>query len=140
MFRRILVALKFGSAGIGALLRAAELAQAHRAELHVFHALDYSLAHSSDPQALDRARQAAAERFAETVRPRLPAGVEPLFACEPADPALEICRRARELAADLIVLGCHQIPEKMCLGRIDYVGITILEKAPCPVMLIPRCD
>jgi hypothetical protein len=37
------------------------------------------------------------------------------------------------------VLGCHQNPEKMCLGRIDYVGMTILEKAPCPVLLVPLC-
>jgi len=26
------------------------------------------------------------------------------------------------------------------MGRIDYVGMTILEKAPCPVMLVPLCD
>jgi hypothetical protein len=23
------------------------------------------------------------------------------------------------------------------MGRLDYVGVTILENAPCPVMLVP---
>jgi len=26
------------------------------------------------------------------------------------------------------------------MGRIDYIGMTILENAPCPVMLVPLCD
>jgi nucleotide-binding universal stress UspA family protein len=47
---------------------------------------------------------------------------------------------ARELNVDLIILGCHQLPEKMCLGRVDYIGMTILEKAPCPVLLVPLCE
>ena len=41
---------------------------------------------------------------------------------------------------DLIVLGCHQHGRKLSLGRVDYVGITILEKAHCPVMLVPFAD
>jgi nucleotide-binding universal stress UspA family protein len=60
-----------------------------------------------------------------------------MFKCLPADPALEVCKLARNLPADIIVLGCHQLSEKISMGRLDYVGITILEKAPCPVLLIP---
>jgi len=59
------------------------------------------------------------------------------FKCLPADPALEVCKLARDIRGDLIVLGCHQFREKMGMGRIDYVGMTILEKAPCPVILVP---
>jgi nucleotide-binding universal stress UspA family protein len=59
------------------------------------------------------------------------------FGCLPADPALEICKIARNTNSDLIILGSHQRHEKRSMGRIDYVGITILEKAPCPVMLFP---
>jgi nucleotide-binding universal stress UspA family protein len=44
------------------------------------------------------------------------------------------------LPADLIVLGCHQLTEKISMGRLDYVGVTILEKAPCPVMLVPYLE
>ena len=59
------------------------------------------------------------------------------FGCLPADPALEICRIAKHHKSDLIILGSHQESEKMNLGRIDYVGMTVLEKASCPVMLVP---
>ena len=62
------------------------------------------------------------------------------FKYRPADPALEACQLARDIRADLLVLGCHSLKEKMCMGRIDYVGMTILENAPCPVMLVPLCD
>jgi nucleotide-binding universal stress UspA family protein len=53
---------------------------------------------------------------------------------------MEVIKQAMQLDVDLIILGCHQLPQKMCLGRVDYVGITILEKAPCPVMLVPLCE
>ena len=59
------------------------------------------------------------------------------FKCEPGDPAMSVCRLARDIESDLIVLGCHQLSRKLSMGRIDYVGITILEKAPCPVLLVP---
>ena len=55
----------------------------------------------------------------------------------PADPALEVCRIAGNIGADLIVVGCHQTHRRYSLGRVDYIGMTILEKAPCAVMLIP---
>ena len=63
-----------------------------------------------------------------------------IFKSRPADPALEVCKLARELPADLIILGCHEISEKISLGRLDYVGVTILEKSPCPVLLVPFND
>ena len=53
---------------------------------------------------------------------------------------MDACRIAKNIRADLIVLGCHQSHHKISMGRIDYVGMTILEKAPCPVMLIPFTD
>jgi nucleotide-binding universal stress UspA family protein len=53
---------------------------------------------------------------------------------------LEACKLARDIPADLLVLGCHSHKSKMCMGRIDYVGMTILENAPCPVMLVPLRD
>ena len=59
------------------------------------------------------------------------------FGCLPADPALGICKIAKHHKSDLIILGSHQRAEKMSLGRVDYVGMTILEKACCPVMLVP---
>ena len=141
MFKNILAALKFGAASEFALVKAAELARLHGAALHVFHALDCYLKDlDTGSETLDRTRWEAEKDFNERVRPLL-GGLENVsFSCLPADPALEVCRMARGLKADLIVLGCHQIPQKMCLGRVDYVGMTILEKAPCPVLLVPLCE
>jgi nucleotide-binding universal stress UspA family protein len=62
------------------------------------------------------------------------------FKSQPADPALRVCKLAHELPADLIVLGCHQLSEKISMGRLDYVGVTILEKSPCPVLLVPYSE
>ena len=62
------------------------------------------------------------------------------FGILPADPALEVCKIARYVNADLIILGSHQRLKKTSLGRLDYIGVTILENAPCPVMLVPHCN
>ena len=141
MFERIIVALKFGPASLSALEKSLEIARLSNAELHIFHALDYLM------QDLDRNHPELVKVKHETNH-RYKSEVEPLlgdlknvsFKCLPADPALEVCKMARDISADLIVLGCHQLQEKLSMGRVDYVGMTILEKAPCPVMLVPFWD
>ena len=138
MFKQILVALKFGPASIFALQKGLEIARLNDADLHVFHALDYSLQNTDEKNP----RYIAIKKEAES---RFKAEIEPLvgqfknvtFNSKPADPALHVCKLAHTLPADLIVLGCHQLSEKISMGRLDYVGVTILEKAPCPVMLVP---
>lgn len=138
MFKRILIAYKFTPAGRKALKKGLELANEHGATLHIFHALDYRL------KALDESSPELSE-ISEETKHRFNTEMEPFenacnnvtFGCLPADPALEVCKIARHDKADLIILGSHQPPEQKYFGRIDYVGITILEKAPCPVMLVP---
>ncbi|MFO7496714.1 MAG: universal stress protein [Desulfobacterales bacterium] len=141
MFKRILVAFKFSPAGRCALEKAIQLARIHGAALHILHALDYRLTRA-DVQArkLAETRDAAQQRFEAEIKPLLTELRDVRFECEPADPALAVCRRARDDAMDLIVLGCHQRPERASMGRVDYVGMTILEKAPCPIMLVPYWD
>jgi len=141
MFKRILVALKFGPAGIDALKKSAELARVSNAELHIFHALDYSLQDTAenDPEYIAIKNDTEA-RYRGEIEPLTAGLANVMFKCLPADPALEVCRLARNLPADLIVLGCHELSEKISMGRLDYVGITILEKAPCPVMLVPYVE
>ena len=138
MFNRILMALKFAPAGEFALVKGVELAKAHDAELHIFHAMDYALAEldESDPRLVEEKTEAE-KYYLKNIKPLVDGLGNVTFKCMPADPGLEVCRQAIQLNADLIVLGCHQLLEKISLGRIDYVGITILEKAPCPVMLVP---
>ena len=138
MFQEILVAVKFSDAGAHALKKAVQLADIHGARLHVFHALDYrlkELAHD-DPELIEQ-RKLAEKRFEKEFRHLLSDYTNVAYAIYPADPALEVCKLANELNTDLIILGCHQRREIAAMGRVDYVGMTILEKAPCPVMLVP---
>jgi len=141
MFNQILVALKFGPASIHALKKALELARINEARLHIFHALDYSFqeTEANDP-ALVEIKKKTDALYAKEVEPLLGSLPNVTFNCRPADPALQVCKLAHMLPADLIVLGCHQLSEKISMGRLDYVGMTILEKAPCPVMLVPYVE
>ena len=138
MFKRILVALKFTPASRSVLEKAIEIARDHGAELHIFHALDYRLKvlDCSDPKLLEMNKETK-DRFDTEVKTLLDDFNHITFGCLPADPALEICKIAKHHKSDLIILGSHQESVKMNLGRVDYVGMTILEKASCPVMLVP---
>jgi nucleotide-binding universal stress UspA family protein len=138
MYKRILVALKFTPACRKALEKGIDLAKEHGAELHIFHAMDYRLKalDLSDPK-LTQDIQKIKNRFETEVKPLLNGFDHATFGCLPADPALEICKIARHNHTDLIILGSHQQSERKSMGRIDYVGMTILEKASCPVMLVP---
>jgi nucleotide-binding universal stress UspA family protein len=141
MFKKILMALKFGPASMYALKISLELARQNDAELHIFHALDYLLQEvdENDPNLVE-IREETKRRYKAEIEPLVGDLKKVSFKYLPADPALEVCKQARNMQTDLIILGCHQLPEKMCMGRIDYVGMTILEKAPCPVMLVPLCE
>ena len=138
MFKRILLALKFTPASQTALEKGVEIARENGAELHIFHALDFRLQELdvSDPKR-DEISRATVQRFETEMKPLLNGSNNATFGCRPADPAMEICKLARHNNCDLIILGSHQQPEKKPMGRINYVGNTILEKAPCPVMLVP---
>ncbi len=138
MFKRILVAFKFTPASRSVLEKGIEIAKDQGAELHIFHALDYRLKalDCSDPK-LEEISKETKDRFETEINPILNGFNHVTFGCLPADPALEICKLARHHKADLIILGSHQRAGKMSLGRVDYVGMTILEKASCPVMLVP---
>ena len=141
MFRNILVAVKFTPASRFAAEKSAALAKIHGAGLRVFHCQDYQLTRleGSHPDRI-AARDAAHRRYQTDIEPLLGGLAEVVFETHPGDPAMSVCRVARESNADLIILGCHQPARKLSLGRVNYVGITILEKAPCPVMLIPLSD
>jgi len=138
MFRRILVALKFTDAGICAMGKGLQLASIYSAELHIFHSLDYHLKGVNESDALlASAKEQAGYQFERELRPmtnRLPVV---RFRCHPADPALETCRLAAHIGADLIILGAHQHPGKASVCRVGYVGTTILENTPCPVLFVP---
>ena len=80
------------------------------------------------------------QRIDADLAPRLAGTSEVAIDYFPADPAMEVCRIAGNIGADLIVVGCHQPHRRYSLGRVDYIGMTILEKAPCAVLLVPLIE
>ncbi len=138
MFKQILVAFKFTPASRPVLEKGIEIARDHGAKLHIFHAFDYRLKalECSDPRLQEISKETKV-RFETEVKPLLDESNCVTFGCLPADPALEVCKIAEHHKSDLIILGSHQEEGKTNLGRVDYVGMTILEKASCPVMLVP---
>ena len=138
MFKRILMAFKFTPNCKAALKKAVQLAKDQNSELYIYHALNYRLAtiDRQDPRIVEMVAEANMN-FEEEVKPQV--GELPIlkFECGPADPGLEICKMAGRIGADLILIGSHNESEKPNLSRVNYVGMTILEKAPCPVMMVP---
>ena len=132
------MAFKFTPHCKAALEKAVQLAKDQNSELYIYHALNYRLATTDreDPRIVEMVGEAN-KKFEEEFRPHV--GDSPIhkFECAPADPGLEICKMARRIGADLILMGSHNESEKPNLSRVNYVGMTILEKAPCPVMLVP---
>ena len=141
MFGKILVAFKFSPSGLNAIDLAVRLAKAHGARLHVFHALDYHFKDmdDADPK-MNEILTTVRQRIETDLAPRLAGTSEVAIDYFPADPALEVCRIAGNTGADLIVVGCHQTHRRYSLGRVDYIGMTILEKAPCAVLLVPLIE
>jgi len=137
-FQKIILAFKFSSACRSALEKSIKIAMENDAQLLIFHALDYRLKemNGQDPK-LIKITQQMKQKFETEIKPHLAEFPNFKFGYSPTDPGLEICKIARQIQADLILVGCHDEPDKQSITRLDYVGMTILEKAPCPVMLVP---
>ena len=138
MFKKIILAFKFSSGCRSALEKAIQLSIENDAELLIFHALDYRL-RDLDEQNPDliSITERMKQKFESDIKPALMEFPKFKFDYLPTDPGLEICKIARQTNADLILLGCHDDANKRNITRLDYVGMTILEKAPCPIMLVP---
>ena len=138
MFQKIILAFKFSNACRSALEKAIALAMEDDAELLIFHALDYHLKDrdGQDPKLIEITQQME-HKFETEIKPHLADFPKFKFGYSPTDPGLEICKIAHSTQADLILVGCHDEPDRQSVARLDYVGMTLLEQAPCPVMLVP---
>lgn len=138
MFKTILVAFKFSKGGMLALETGAKLAREQHADLYVFHAMDYRLQRlkPTDPAFVEN-KVLFEKRFQTEALPCIDDACSMDFHCLPDDPAMGICTAAIKLKADLIILGEHQNTVGISLSRLDYIGMTVVEKAPCPVMIVP---
>jgi nucleotide-binding universal stress UspA family protein len=127
---RILHPTDFSDCARQALVQAARLAQAHGAELHVFHAV---LLHEQDPQR----HQKQMQEYLALAAQEGAAGVKSSEA-RSASPYEAIAQRVDELAPDLIVLGTHG---RSALGHLlmGSVAEKVLRHAPCDIMTL-RAD
>jgi len=86
-------------------------------------------------QEAERIRQQLLEVLSEIFRMRdAPVNVQFFVHARIGDPADEIMAVAREIGADLIVLGCHErgTVERMLLGSVSS---KVLHEARCPVLV-----
>jgi nucleotide-binding universal stress UspA family protein len=134
-FADILVATDFSELSRLALRRAAQLAQEHGAGLELLHVVEELPPEEEFP--LVAALDAARTGLTEESRAEVPAGVPCRCLVEAGKDFVAIIRRARELPADLVVIGAH--------GRhslVDYlVGTTaekLARKAGLPLLVVKQ--
>ena len=127
-----------------ALLVAAALARWYDARLRVMEVVSVPLPASSAMPVADqtvsmdvhRALLEELDRFAEPARS---SGVPMHFTVEEGNVTNEILSEARDLHADLIVMGTHGRSgfDRLALGSIAE---KVLRRAPCPVLTVPPAD
>ena len=142
VIKTIVVATDFSELSHTLLMQARELARALGAHLHLVHVVDEFGSRGVDVsvRAQMKRLQATLERGARARINALAAQEQPgtigdvLTSPSPAD---AIASYARNLGADLIVVGTHQrtTPDRFVLGS---VAGQLLRIAPCPVLTI-RC-
>lgn len=144
--RHLLVATDFSAAAERAVIRAAQLAREMDLQLTVLHVIPQGpleLARRFSLQAPAEAEAQArhgARRELETHLARLPhvaalAGVQ--LELRVGRPGPEIAEAARQLGADLIVLGGHgeRFLKEVLLGSTVHKTLRL---APCPVLVVKR--
>jgi nucleotide-binding universal stress UspA family protein len=138
-FRRILLAVDGAPAASNACLRTAAFARLSGAAVTILHVA--RPASPRNPMSRGEALRAAARAEAEG-RSLLVAArevVEPYAPCQvelhTGTPAEVICRRAREIAADLVVVGSRNLGalDRLLLGS---VSAAVAQQAPCPVLIV----
>jgi nucleotide-binding universal stress UspA family protein len=136
---RILCPIDFSEASRHALDQAVVLAGYYHAQitaLHVFtpfaRVITAAVAGEAELNALDRLRRKAADESAAAVARQI--GVDVVV--DEGQAAAVILDRAKDLVADLVVMGTHGATgfEHMLLGSVTE---RVLRKASCPVLTVP---
>jgi len=139
-YRKILLAYNGSAEGKRALLECAELANFLHAETHL-------LAVASMPPSLFLTEGFVPEELLEEEKKRtqqvLDEGIATLkdrgFAAAGhlavGEPVEEICRRAKELAVDLVVVGHNQNTSFAARWWKGSVGASLLDYSPCSILI-----
>ena len=139
----ILVATDFSEASDAALSYAKSLAKAFGATIHVLHVLEDLAAHAWTTEVYVAALPGVHEEMEKQARERLDATLTPderdaykaTLTLRTGSAFVEIVRHAREIKADLLVMGTHGrgAIAHMLLGS---VAERVVRKAPCPVLTV----
>lgn len=139
-YQKILLAYNGSQEGKRALLECAEFAEFHHAETHL-------LAVASMPPSLFLTEGFVPEELLEEEKKRtqvvLDEGIKSLTDqgfkatghLAVGEPVEEICRLAKELGADLIVVGHNQNTSFAARWWKGSVGASLLDYAPCSVLI-----
>ena len=139
--RRILCPTDFSEFSKGALEQAIVLGRRYRAEIAcvcVIPTLTPPTVGFALPPAYDaRARDTALAELGRFAAPAVAAGFEVRLEVREGNVANAIVDLARELPADLVVIGTHGLSgfERLMLGSVTE---KVLRRAPCPVLTVPR--
>jgi nucleotide-binding universal stress UspA family protein len=139
----ILVATDFSDASESALKYAKSLAKAFGATIHVLHVLEDLAAHAWTTEVYVAALPGVHEEMEKQARERLDATLtaeereafKAQLTLRTGSAFVEIVRHAREIKADLLVMGTHGrgAIAHMLLGS---VAERVVRKAPCPVLTV----
>lgn len=143
----ILVATDFSEASDAALNYAKSLATAFGATVHVLHVLEDLAAHAWTTEVYVAALPGVHEEMEKQARERLDAYLTPAereafkaqLALRTGSAFVEIVRHARDVKADLLVMGTHGrgAIAHMLLGS---VAERVVRKAPCPVLTVRQTE
>jgi nucleotide-binding universal stress UspA family protein len=138
LFQQILVAVDHSKQAGWAVDLAARLALAYKSRLTLLHVvfippLQPELAYIEPSDREDCFREA--QQMLERVRATLPGDVNVQIMLREGDAASEICKAAKMLRADLIVMGTHG---RGAIGRmiLGSVANAIVRKSACPVLTV----
>jgi nucleotide-binding universal stress UspA family protein len=137
--RRVLFATDLSPICESAFRYAADVANHFKARLYLLHVLPGSAAPRADARLSSDARSAKHRAESEMRRLReqlLMSHDDYMMAVVSGQPASRIVEKAREVAADLIVLGVRD-PGRHAGGRAVDVARKVCESSPCPVTCVP---
>ncbi|HVB49974.1 MAG TPA: universal stress protein [Burkholderiales bacterium] len=139
-YRKILLAYNGSQDGRRALLECAELANFLKADTHLLAVASMPpslfLTEGFVPEELleeeKKRTQAVLEEGIQTLRTR---GFNAAGHLAVGEPVEEICRMAKELGADLIVIGHNQNTSFAARWWKGSVGASLLDHAPCSILI-----
>jgi nucleotide-binding universal stress UspA family protein len=145
VYEKILLAYDGSREGRAALLECADIAPLLHAETHLLAVTPVPaglfLTEGFIPEQLvESEQQRTKEILAEGTRLLTERGAQAKGHLASGEPVEEICRMAKELGADLIVVGHAQHASFASRWWKGSVGATLMEHAPCSILVAVCCD